>query len=110
MLNVLEDFKRKNDENLILKALLTGKIETENEMVIIEYNSRAVEETINRFSQDILDFLRLQTGNYSIQLRFKLNEIKQEKIVYTEQDKIKKLVEENPNIKLLIEKLDLRPE
>ena len=110
VLNVLEDFKRKNDENLILKALLTGKIETENEMVIIEYNSRAVEETINRFSQDILDFLRLQTGNYSIQLRFKLNEIKQEKIVYTEQDKIKKLVEENPNIKLLIEKLDLRPE
>jgi DNA polymerase-3 subunit gamma/tau len=110
IISIIENFKNLNEENLILKALLSENIEVEKNLVKITYTSKAYTETINRYTQDILDYLRSETNNYSIQLNFILKEIKQEKIIYRDQDKVNKMIEENPNIKLLIEKLDLRPE
>ncbi len=107
---LIDEFKTIHHENLMLKTLLSGKITTENEWVIIEYNSKAIEETINRHAQNIIDFLRSKTNNYSIQLKFNLNEVEVEKTIFTEKEKIQQLMNDNPNVKLLIEKLDLRSE
>ncbi len=107
---LIDEFKTIHHENLMLKTLLSGKITTENEWVIIEYNSKAIEETINRNAQNIIDFLRSKTNNYSIQLKFNLNEVEVEKTIFTEKEKIQQLMNDNPNVKLLIEKLDLRSE
>ncbi len=107
---LIDEFKTIHHENLILKTLLSGKITTENEWVIIEYNSKAIEETINRNAQNILDFLRKKSNNYSIQLKFNLKEKAVEKTIFTQKEKLEKICEDNPNVKLLIEKLNLHLE
>ncbi len=91
--------------------LNSRKGELKEDFVIeIVLDNKAQEMTFNERKADLLDFLRLELKNQMIQFSVSIIESENELRPYTAEDKFKAMVEKNPNVKKLKEKLDLELE
>ena len=65
------------------------------------------ENDINTHRQELLHYLRSNLKNYEIDIVVVINEAERQEIAFTPQQKLKKLIEKNPKLGLLKEKLNL---
>jgi DNA polymerase-3 subunit gamma/tau len=62
---------------------------------------------INTHRQDLLHYLRSNLKNHEIDIEVVINEVERLDIAFTPQQKLKKLIEKNPKLGLLKDKLNL---
>jgi DNA polymerase-3 subunit gamma/tau len=65
------------------------------------------ERDLDREKVDLLDFLRSELNNFSIQLEAEIQEIQEDKSLYTSSEKFKHMAQKNPSLLKLKEQLNL---
>ena len=73
----------------------------------IELPNSTMKKEVEREQQDLMDFLRRELNNYSLQLKIVVNEEAARQYAFTPEEKYQKLKEKNPAIDLLRETFDL---
>lgn len=87
--------------------LLTQEIEVKNNLVIVHLHNPVQETLLATLKSDLLAFLREKLNNSAIQLMGELKTHNEKKVLYTNRDKFDHLVEKNPTLKDLKERLGL---
>jgi DNA polymerase-3 subunit gamma/tau len=82
----------------------------ENNVLELNLDNKAQELTMKERKIDLLDFLRSELRNNSIQLETVLVETVSQSKPYTQEEKYKAMLERNPELKTLREALDLELE
>ena len=82
----------------------------EDFVATFEINNLSQEDEINLKKSEILEYLKKNLNNYKIQLLIKLNEIKEDNLAYTPQDKYNKMKETNPDLEDFRTQLNLKLE
>ena len=77
--------------------------EREGSTLIMSIENKTLEKEVLESKQQILDFLRRELKNYSLNLITKINTSTDSKKAYTPSEKFIKMSEKNPNLKLLAE-------
>ncbi|MCC7332301.1 MAG: hypothetical protein IT232_06815 [Flavobacteriales bacterium] len=77
--------------------------EIEGSTLIMSIENKTLEKEVLESKQQILDFLRRELKNYSLNLITKINTSTDSKKAYTPSEKFIKMSEKNPNLKLLAE-------
>lgn len=92
----------------LYSALTKHPIQLKDQWVIeLLIENKAQEEEVKSELVDLLGFLRKELRNYKIQLATIINTDDTIKKAYTPQEKFNKMVEKNPQLKDLMDKLDL---
>lgn len=84
------------------KALLIEDFQVE-----LSLDNKAQDMTFSERKSDLLEFLRMELKNQQIQFKVNITESENEAKPYTPEEKYKSMVEKNPVLKKLKEKLDL---
>lgn len=76
---------------------------------VIEYilDNKAQADYVSQIKSEFIDFLRKELDNYSLNLEFIVQEVIEEKMLYTGKDKFDKMVESNPHLLKLQQALKL---
>jgi len=92
-----------------LYATLTKRkpILKDNHTIELFIDNKVQEDYISSIKLDLMNFLRTELNNYSILLDLKIEQVSEEKSLYTSKEKFDKMVEKNPNLKTLQNKLKL---
>lgn len=87
--------------------LLSQEIEIRDHQVVVHLHNHFQETLINTIKVDILTFLREKLQNNRIQLMGEHTAVDDKKVIYTNREKFDHLVEKNPKLKELKERLGL---
>lgn len=81
--------------------------QTENNQISILIENRALEEDFLNQKGDFLDFVRKELNNYAFDFTTAINKNTSTKKAYTPEEKYTKMIEKNPILATLKQKLDL---
>ncbi len=101
------DFLRKNHKKNMLTMLNSDKPLIEGNKIKMKLANEALKAELLKTKEGILDFLRSKLNNYKIDFEIEVDKKKKEEFVYYSKDKFKKLIEKNPNILELKNRLGL---
>lgn len=102
---------KENGNNSIYATLTKRKpVLKDNHTIELTIDNKVQEDYISSIKLDLMNFLRTELNNYSILLDLKIEEVSEEKSLYTSKEKFDKMVEKNPNLKTLQNKLKLMVE
>jgi DNA polymerase-3 subunit gamma/tau len=87
--------------------LLSQPIEINENKITVHLHNPIQETQLNTIKSDLLTYLREKLNNNTILLYGELKEVDDKKIAYTPREKFDKLVEQNPKLKDLKERLGL---
>ncbi len=94
--------KEKGLETLYNAMIKRDPIPKEEQVYLMELDNQIQIEYINEHLQDLIDFLRKELKNYSVNLLLGLNEHPEEEVKYlTGKDKFTALARKNPNLHTL---------
>lgn len=82
----------------------------ENFLIYLQLDNKTQEITLKDRRADLLDFLRNELGNQSVQMESVVIETATQSKPYTPDEKFRSMVEKNPELKVLKEGLDLEIE
>ncbi|MDX9907018.1 MAG: DNA polymerase III subunit gamma/tau [Bacteroidales bacterium] len=82
----------------------------ENFLIYLQLDNKTQEITLKDRRADLLDFLRNELGNQSVQMESVVIETATQSKPYTADEKFRSMVEKNPELKVLKEGLDLEIE
>ena len=83
----------------------------ENERIIkLKISNDAQQKILDENKTELLDFLRKNLKNDFVEIHTQLTEEIYRNVPYTTEDKFKKMIEENPSLKILQQKLGLDPD
>ena len=83
----------------------------ENERIIrLKISNDAQQKIIDENKIELLDYLRTNLQNDFVEIRTELTEEIKNNLPYTSNDKFTKMIEENPSLKILQQKLGLDPD
>jgi len=107
--NVLNDYKivlqEKGKDSLASIFEVLPEIKKDNIYLLIE--NKALEDEFNDQKSDFLGYVRKNLSNYNIQVDTEVNKDVKLKKAYTPQEKFTKMSEKNPQLKQLVNKLDM---
>tara|TARA_B100000674_G_scaffold103181_1_gene75413 strand:+ start:568 stop:2301 length:1734 start_codon:yes stop_codon:yes gene_type:complete len=105
--NLLTKLKKEGKPNL--HATLNNQRQNKIENSILELNvqSEVQKKEILDNQNMIIDYLKDKTKINFLKIDVKISKLKEEKVLYTNEDKLKYILEENPTIVELIKNLDL---
>jgi len=99
---------KENGRDTVYASLTKRKPELLEDFIIkLTLDNKVQEEYINAIKPDLLEFLRKELNNYSIQLISYVDNISVEKMLYTGKEKFDKMAEANPTLKVLQQTLKL---
>ena len=75
--------------------------------ITLAIDNKSQEQSLEREKQDLLEHLRKQLKNFSIQLKTSIVQGDDSAFLYTSKEKFKKMAEKNPNLLLLQKRLNL---
>ena len=107
---VWKDFAESRKKFQAEYHLLTQPFEIRGSHIIIRLLSMVQETMLNNFKSDLIAFLREKLRNNSILVMGELVETEEKKMLYTPRDKFEYLVEKNPALKQLRDRLGLDPD
>jgi DNA polymerase-3 subunit gamma/tau len=113
MIEVWKDFSKKvNDEGKTnLYITLTSVLPTLSETTInLKISNDTQQKILDENKIELLNYLRTILQNDFIKVKTEMSEEIKSDIPYTPKDKFNKMVEENPSLKILQQKLGLDPE
>lgn len=90
--------------------LLIQPIEIRENQIIIHLLSAVQETMLNNFKNDLISYLRENLRNNSILVIGELREVEEKQMRYTPRDKFEYLLEKNPMLKVLRDRLGLDPD
>ncbi|SHH51339.1 DNA polymerase-3 subunit gamma/tau [Chryseolinea serpens] len=90
--------------------LLSQPYELRGTQVIVHLLSPVQDTMLNNVKAELITHLRDTLQNYSILVVGEMREMEEKKMMYTPRDKFDYLVEKNPNLKELKERLGLDPD
>ncbi len=96
--------------NAYMSASLSGHLPKLKDNFALEWEveNTSLQETFEKeIKVDLVEFLRRELNNYSLQLFTVLNKVVGEKKIYTSQDKYKRMAEKNPTIQKFRQQFDL---
>jgi DNA polymerase-3 subunit gamma/tau len=99
--------KNKNGLKQLYATLTSSKISLNDSTIIIELSNEVQKEMLSSIKQDMLDSLRLNLKNKTIQLELLVSVNETEVKAYKPADKFKQMVEKNPLLLELKKRLDL---
>ena len=79
----------------------------ENNILELNVNSKVQKKEILDNQNMIIDYLKTNTKINFLKIDVKINEHIEEKVLYTNEDKLQYILKENPTVVELIKKLDL---
>lgn len=101
--------KQKNGEHILSSILNCNKPSLSEHFICFEFPNISMKNDFANCKPDLQNFLSEKLNNYSIAFKLTVSKSSEQKIAYTVEDKLEKLIEKNPNLKLLINtfKLDI---
>jgi len=90
--------------------LLTQQIEIRESTVVLHLHNPVQETLLNDLKSDLMQYVRENLNNFSIQITGELKNNDSKKVIYTNREKFDHLAEKNPNLKLLKDRLGLDPD
>ncbi len=106
---ILNDYKillqEKGKDSLASIFEIVPEVKEDTIHLLIE--NKALEDEFIAQKSDFLEFVRKELVNYNIQVVTEVNKDVKLKKAYTPQEKFTKMSERNPNLKQLVEKLDM---
>jgi len=111
-----EEFYKKWDEfkNQLLKkgelnfaCIFDEKPIVEGNLIKSFVDNNTLADEFKRRKMEVIDFFREQLSNYDIDINVEVNQDVRIKKAYTPQEKYIKMVEKNPTLKILRQKLDM---
>lgn len=103
----LDKLRSNNEKNILSILSIDKNPKLEGHKIRLILSSDALKRELERAKEPVLKFLRGNLKNYDIDFIIEVNEEKQKELVYSKQDKFRKLVEKFPDIQYLKEKFDL---
>ncbi len=94
-------------EESFSSTLRIQKPKLENETIHFEITNGVQEKEFEIHRQELLDYLRSQLNNYSLELKITKVEPKESNIIYSDEDRLKAMLKENPQLGNLIKTLGL---
>jgi hypothetical protein len=107
---VWDDFADQRKKFQAEYHLLTQPIEIRENQIIIHLLSTVQETMLNNFKSDLIAYLREHLKNNSILVVGELRETEDKQMLYTPRDKFEFLLEQNPILKTLRDRLGLDPD
>lgn len=104
---VWQEFAEKRKVYQAEYHVLTQEIEVRENLVVVHLHNPIQETLLATLKSDLLTFLREKLNNSSIQLTGELKTHDEKKVLYTNRDKFDHLVEKNPALRDLKERLGL---
>jgi len=113
--NKLKDAWSVFTEKLVGKPRLYNALKDKELQIInkntaeISVSNKSLAQTLDKIKTNIHNLLRKELNNKDFELKIKIEEIQKKKSehLYTDRDKYQYLVEQNPNVEILKNKLDL---
>lgn len=90
--------------------LLIQPVEIRGSYIIIHLLSMVQETMLNNFKSDLISYLRENLNNNTILVVGELRETEDKQMLYTPRDKFEYLLEKNPVLKMLRDRLGLDPD
>jgi DNA polymerase-3 subunit gamma/tau len=107
--NVLNDYKillqEKGKDSLASIFEVLPEIKKDNIQLLIE--NKALEDEFKAQKSEFLEYVREELSNYNIQVNTEVNKDVKLKKAYTPQEKFTKMSEKNPNLKRLVDELEM---
>ena len=107
---VWKDFAEQRKKFQAEFHLLSQPIEIRGSHIIIRLLSMVQETMLNNFKSDLIAYLRENLKNNSILVMGEMVEAEEKQMLYTPRDKFEYLVEKNPVLKKLRDRLGLDPD
>jgi hypothetical protein len=107
---VWRDFAEQRKKFQAEYQLLVQPIEIRGSQIIVQLLSSIQETMLSNFKNDLTTYLRTHLKNNSILVVGELKETEERQMLYTPRDKFEYLVEKNPLIKSLRDRLGLDPD
>ena len=104
---IWKDFAEQRKRFQAEYQLLTQPFEIRNSQIVILLLSTVQEALLNNFKSDLTSYLRENLKNNTITISGELKETDEKQMLYTPRDKFEYLVEKNPVLKELKERLGL---
>lgn len=99
---------KENGRDTVYATLTKRKPELQDNFIVrLSLDNKVQEEYINAIKSDLLEFLRKELNNFSIQLETSIEDVQEEKMLYTGKEKFDKMAEANPNLLKLKQALKL---
>lgn len=102
--------KKNGKSNLAITLGIYDPILLDNFLIEVPLSNSSQIELVFHEKQKILQILRSRLGNDKLDLKTVVVESEKRDVAYTNQDKFNKMLEKNPNLEVLREKLGLDPE
>jgi DNA polymerase-3 subunit gamma/tau len=94
--------------SLILASILNVDTpELKGTTAHLRFPNASMKEDLEKNMGQILEFLKRELQNYTLDIEITVDKSVQKKYVYTDQEKFQKLVEKNPSVDLLRQAFDL---
>ncbi len=101
--------KQSKGEHIIASILNCNKPTVNGEEINFEFPNISMKNDFANCKSDLQNFLSEKLNNHFLQFKLTVSESIEQKIAYTSEDKLERLIEKNENLKLLINtfKLDI---
>lgn len=90
--------------------MLTQEFEIHDSTIVLHLMNPVQETLLNEMKSDLMQFIRENLQNYSIQVTGENKNTDSKKVIYTNREKFEHLAEKNPLLLELKEKLGLDPD
>lgn len=90
--------------------MLSQPYEIRENQIIIHLLSTVQETLLSNFKSDLIVYLRINLKNNTIQVAGELKESEEKQMLYTPRDKFDYLLEKNPLLKAMRDRLGLDPD
>ena len=98
--------KAKPDESFFSTLKLSNP-KLEGETIVFGISNKVQEKDFEINRQEMLDFLRSELKNYSLDLKLEMGAPIAKALLYSDEDRLRAMVEKNPSLGVLISKLGL---
>ncbi|MEC8537443.1 MAG: DNA polymerase III subunit gamma/tau [Bacteroidota bacterium] len=105
--NLLTKLKKEGKPNLHATMYKQRQNKIENNILELNVNSEVQKKEILDNQNMIIDYLKTYTKINFLKIDVKINELIEEKVLYTNEDKLQYILKENPTVFELIKNLDL---
>ena len=105
--NLLTKLKKEGKPNLHATMYKQRQNKIENNILELNVNSEVQKKEILDNQNMIIDYLKTYTKINFLKIDVKINELIEEKVLYTNEDKLQYILKENPTVVELIKNLDL---
>lgn len=110
LLNTWNEFAQQRKKFQAEYQMLIQPVEIRGNEVIIQLLSSVQETMLANFKSDLVTYLREQLRNNSINVIGEMKEAEEKQMLYTPRDKFEFLMEKNPILKTLRDRLGLDPD